>query len=153
MATLNTINRKRYVANLQKLQATCSRNYALLLRLLPVEYQLAEHWSFELANGLRFELKVTEVSRYTDKFSLQQCATHLPKAIAMNIEFRAYHDAQMVEVLSFQNQSRIRANNPYPNPQLHQKDEKEQINNLLKDWLNLVVNQQSNKTKEQLGTS
>lgn len=153
MTKLNTLNRKRYVANLQKLQAICSRNYSLLLRLLPVEYELKDKWQLQLADGLCFELEVTEVSRYTDVFRLQQRSNHLPKAMAMNIEFRAYHDAQMVEVLSFQNHSKIRANNPYPNDKLHHKDEKQQVNALLKDWLNLAVNHQNNHNNQTLGTT
>lgn len=134
---------KKYVPNLKKLQHICSRNYGLLLRLLPLEYHVQQHWLIQVSDTLSFELTVTEISKYTECFSLKQLDNHLPVNFKTNIDFRVYHDAQMVEVTGFQKQKGIRANNPYPNPKLHHKDEKYQINLLLKDWLNLVSEHQS----------
>lgn len=134
---------QKYVPNLKKLQQMCSRNYGLLLRLLPLEYRVGQVWVLKISDTLRFELKVSEISRYTECLSLEQIDEHLPANMKTNIDFRVYHDAQMVEVTGFQKQAGIRANNPYPNPKLHHKDEKYQINLLLKEWLNLVVNHQA----------
>ena len=133
--------KKKYVVDLQQLQSICSRNYGLFLRLLPFEYQIAQSWTFAVSASLKFELTVTDISRYTEKFVLRQTDKHLPKGLQTEIEFRLYHDAQMAEVVGYQQQTNLRANNPYPNPKLHHKDEKFQVNSLLKDWLNLVVNQ------------
>ena len=137
---------QKYVPNLKKLQHICSRNYGLLLRFLPLEYQVWQVWVLKVSDVLRFELTVDEVSRYTECLSLVQIDAHLPTNMKTNIDFRVYHDAQMVEVIGFQKQAGIRANNPYPNPKLHHKDEKYQINQLLKEWLDLVVNTQANGT-------
>ncbi|MBU2917099.1 DUF1249 domain-containing protein [Psychrosphaera sp. F3M07] len=134
---------KKYVPNLQKMQGICTRNYALLLRLLPVEYDQNACWDIKCDNHLEFRLKIIERSRYTETISLVQLGAHLPQFMVTELEIRVYHDAQMAEVISFQKQKRLRQNYPYPNAKLHQKDEKFQVNSLLKDWLNLVMKKQN----------
>ena len=144
---MNTVKKEKYVVDLQKLQSICSRNYALLLRLLPLDYSNQQTWQIELGQGLYFILSVLDVTPYTEQFKLVQ-KSNLPTLVGqLEIEFRLYHDAQMVEVTKYQQQDRIRANNPYPNSKLHHKDEKTQINALLKDWLNLAIDHQFNKSK------
>lgn len=140
--------RKKYVPDLQKLQSICSRNYGLLVRLLPLEYEQKANWVIEVSGALEFTLSVIDKTPYTETMKLSQSSPSVPKFMATEIEFRIYHDAQMVEVLSFQKQTRIRQKYTYPNPMLHQKDEKVQVNALLKDWLNLVTNQQSKHSGE-----
>lgn len=162
------INKDKYVVDLQRLQGLCTRNYALLLRLLPLQYELGQQWQIKMPNGLYFELSVLEISAYTECYKLAQkvwavsdeegesSPSLVPGFMNMEFEFRVYHDAQMLEVISYQKQSRIRANNPYPNEHLHHKDEKLQVNQLLKDWLNLAVKHQSknnNKTLLEASTS
>lgn len=140
--------RKKYVPDLQKLQGICSRNYGLLVRLLPLEYEQKANWLIKVADTLEFSLTVVEKTPYTETMKLSQANPSIPKFMATEIDFRVYHDAQMVEVLSFQKQDRIRQKYSYPNPMLHQKDEKVQVNALLKDWLNLVTNQQEKQPGE-----
>ena len=48
---------------------------------------------------------------------------------------RAYHDAGMLEVGSFQSHRRIEPRYSYPNRHMHQQDEKSQQNSFLADWL------------------
>jgi len=145
--------KSKYVVDLKQLQAVCSRNYGLFLRLLPEQYQERQAWRFDISTSLKFELTVANLSRYTETFVLRQIDQHLPLSMNTDIEFRLYHDAQMLEVIGYQRQNNLRANNPYPNPKLHHKDEKFQVNTLLKDWLNLVVNQHNQTTGQQLLTS
>lgn len=133
---------QKYVPNLKKLQLICGRNYGVFLRLLPLEYALGQKWVLHISDNLVFELTVSEISRYTEGFTLVQIDNHLPNNMKTNIDFRVYHDAQMLEVTGFQQEKGIRASNPYPNPKLHHKDEKYQVNLLLKDWLNMAVNHQ-----------
>lgn len=133
----------KYVPNLQKMQAVCTRNYALLLRILPIDYEQDASWDIQCDNQLEFKLKVIDRSRYTETFSIMQLASHLPKFMVSEFEIRVYHDAQMAEVISFQKHKRLRQSYPYPNANLHHKDEKYQVNSLLKDWLNLVVKKQN----------
>jgi len=147
---MNTVKKEKYVVDLKRLQTICSRNYALLLRLLPLEYIQGQQWHIELGQGLYFELSVSDISPYTEQFTLQQRSTLSTLVGQMDIEFRLYHDAQMVEVTKYQQQDRIRPNNPYPNDKLHHKDEKTQINALLKDWLNLAIDHQPDKIDDRL---
>lgn len=141
--------RKKYVPDLQKLQSICSRNYGLLVRLLPLEYDPKANWLIKVADTLEFNLTVLDKTPYTETMKLSQNSPSIPQFMATEIEFRIYHDAQMVEVLSYQKQTRLRQKYTYPNPMLHQKDEKVQVNALLKDWLNLVTNQQEKQPGEQ----
>ena len=140
--------RKKYVPDLQKLQGICSRNYGLLLRLLPLEYEADARWQVDINDALKFTLHLVEKTPYTETMKLSQSSAVSASFMATEIEFRVYHDAQMVEVLSYQNQQKIRQKYSYPNPMLYQKDEKVQINALLKDWLNLVTEQQQQTTGE-----
>ena len=150
---MSRLRDKKYVPNLQQLQAICTRNYGLLLRLLPLSYELGQSWEIEISDQLSFSLTVTEISRYTEVFSLIQKNGRLPAVFNTEINFRAYHDAQMLEVTSFQNHKNIRANNPYPNPKLHQKDEKFQVNQLLREWLNMASNFQGRRVPNQVSSS
>jgi uncharacterized protein len=135
--------KKPYVVNLEQLQRVCSRNYALILRLLPVHYRTNQSWQIQLSNGLYFELVVLDIAPYTERFCLRQKNQQLPKICNMEIEFQLFHDAQMVEVVKFQQQDNVRQNLTYPNRSLHHKDEKTQVNEHLKTWLNLAIEHQT----------
>jgi uncharacterized protein len=63
----------------------------------------------------------------------------LYKAPEMTI--RVYHDAKTAEVMSYQNQKYFKAVYPVPNRLMYQRDEKEQLNLFLADWLNLCINE------------
>jgi len=54
---------------------------------------------------------------------------------------RVYHDAKTAEVMSYQNQKYFKAVYPVPNKLMYQRDEKEQLNLFLADWLNLCINE------------
>ncbi len=143
---MNLAKKERYVVNLNRLQNICSRNYGLLLRLLPLHYKVNQQWLININEQLYFDLTVQEITPYTERFLLKQQNRQMPSVCNLEIEFRLYHDAQMVEVIKYQQQERIRANNEYPNDKLHQKDEKTQINQLLKDWLNLAFQCQTSES-------
>jgi uncharacterized protein YqiB (DUF1249 family) len=115
---------------------------------LPLEYEPKANWMIKVADALEFNLAVLDKTPYTETMKLSQNSPSIPQFMATEIEFRIYHDAQMVEVLSYQKQSRLRQKYTYPNPMLHHKDEKVQVNALLKDWLNLVTNQQEKQPGE-----
>ncbi len=140
--------KNRYVVNLELLQAICSRNYALILRLLPMHYKTNQSWKIQLNNGLFFELQVQDIAPYTERFSLKQKNLQLPKLCNIEIEFQLFHDAQLVEVVKYQQQDNVRRHLSYPNDSLHHPDEKTQVNQLLKSWLNLAIEHQAiNKNK------
>lgn len=145
---LQTKIKPKYVPDLRKLQGICSRNYAVFIRLLPIEYKQGDMWSIKLSDSLQFTLSVETKTPYTETMKLVQQNPVVPKFMATEVEFRVYHDAQMAEVIAFQKQTRFRQKYTYPNPKLRQKDEKLQVNALLKDWLNLVSEQQTKLSGE-----
>jgi hypothetical protein len=57
------------------------------------------------------------------------------------MSIRLYHDARMAEVNSSQNIRWIKPRYDYPNKKMHLPDEKQQINQFLKEWLQLCLQQ------------
>ena len=82
--------------------------------------------------------EVTYRSRYTTVLTLD-----LPSSVrglgGMRIKIRAYHDARTAEVIEFQGQRRLKAVYDYPNEQMHQPDEKVQVNRFLSEFLNACL--------------
>ena len=124
----------RYSVDLAGMHATCESNYARLLQLFP-DYETRNHREFALADGTRVRVDVVERCRYTTLMTVQQQGNKSPWLIAPRFDLRAYHDARMVEVSSFQYRGRIAARYEYPNGNMHARDEKSQQNQFLAEWL------------------
>jgi len=79
-------------------------------------------------------LEVLESCPYTTTLQVSQehCLTWLP---VPKMEVRVYHDARMAEVIRAENARRFRGIYHYPNAQMHQPDEKNQLNLFLGEWL------------------
>jgi hypothetical protein len=128
-----------YKVDLRQLHALCEANYARLLRLFPdYEGRNSKHFSVD---GVQVHMEVLERSRYTTLFKLQ-CfrgasaeAADFAWLYPPDIEARAYHDAAMLEVVRFQSANRTQGRYSYPNPSMHQQDEKHQQNAFLAEWL------------------
>lgn len=130
--------RERYRVDLPELQSSCEVNYARLMRLLPdmraspaprrIALSQGEHALGELV------LSVLESSPYTSLLEVRQegwlAWLPLPR-----FEVRVYHDARMAEVVAAQRVRRLRGLYRYPNAQMHQPDEKTQLNLFLGEWL------------------
>lgn len=128
----------RYKVDLRALHALCEANYARLLRLFP-DYESCNARHFALRSA-RVQIDVIERSRYTTLFHLQsfrpQTSDSQPMLLPpLRIDVRAYHDAGMLEVVSFQAEGRIAGRYAYPNRSMHQEDEKLQQNEFLAEWL------------------
>jgi uncharacterized protein YqiB (DUF1249 family) len=119
-----------YQINLAHQQAECALNYARLLRLLP-QLSQDDNWLVGLPAGGRVRFTVKERGPYTTTLTIQ--AEHIWSTTECQV--RAYHDAQMAEVVAFQGQWQIKPFNEYPNPAMHQIDEKAQWNLFLGEWL------------------
>ena len=148
---------KQFRLNLADLHAVCEANYARLLRLFP-EYETANTREFNLGSS-RVTIEVVERCRYTTIFRIvqkpisqqpsqqhkdqqhkapqreRQAPTEAPWLGSIRAEVRAYHDATMLEVGSFQSHRHIQARYQYPNNNMYQQDEKCQQNRFLADWL------------------
>ena len=145
----------RYRVDLRSLHALCEANYARMLRLFP-DYEGCNTRRFSL-HQVRIQIDVLERSRYTTLFRVQSCRDSHPTVAGgavgpqlpqhgdrgsnghwlfpLRMDVRAYHDAGMLEVVSFQREGRVEGRYSYPNDAMHQEDEKRQQNAFLADWL------------------
>lgn len=133
----------RYKVDLSSQQADCEANYLRLRKMLP---QMAERdkWLFDIGSGpVQGQLAVGVVDRapYTTTLELTQppvsggttsTPIRRPRLIVC-----MYHDANMAEVVAWEDHRRLRPRYDYPNRQMYQSDEKAQLNRFLADWLTL----------------
>ncbi len=111
-------------------------NYTRLKILLPALQQasIKRRVEFEGCDGFAFELlektPYTSVVRLTADWSL--CSSLVP---APDMTVRLYHDAEVAEVLSYQQRHRFKVEYDYPNPGMFNKHEKRRLNEFLRDWL------------------
>lgn len=130
------MKRKKYVPDLREMQSLAERNYAAALGLLPAQFQVGDTRQLSLGALLNFEVKVLTNAPYTTDIQV----TQLEQGHAyLNARFvvRLYHDMQLAEMISSQGLERFAASYEQPNPNMHQCDEKRQINHHLADWLRL----------------
>lgn len=130
--------RERYRVDLLELQSACEANYLRLMRLLPDMRNQPDTRRIAMSQGDRLlgvlVLTVVESCPYTTTVQLRQedCLPWLP---VPKMDVRVYHDARMAEVIGAENARRFRGIYSYPNAQMHQPDEKNQLNLFLGEWL------------------
>lgn len=134
---------RRYSVNLPAHMAECDANYLRVRKLYPA---LADEDAREFAVPVgeqrwRLRFDVCERSPYTTLIKLTQpdAALAEPWLPAPQITIRLYHDAKCAEVVEFQRARGFRAVYRYPNPGMHQPDEKAQVNRLLSELLALCL--------------
>ena len=125
-------------SSLQIHHAECEVNYLRLQRLLP-GFELHNQQHIGMAVGGQttdnVTLEVVERSPYTASIRLSQerpvWGTRRADLLA-----RAYLDARMAEVISFNRLARrLLPRYEYPNPRMFARDEKAQLNRLFGEWL------------------
>ncbi|MGL4714478.1 MAG: DUF1249 domain-containing protein [Aeromonas sp.] len=131
--------RKRHVPDLMALQRTCEVNYMALMKLLPKATEVGAVRRYRVGNDLQFELMISGESRFTSQVILSQHNPELPEYLQAQIEIRLYHDVRMAEVCAAQQISRLQPSYDYPNKKMHQRDEKEQVNLFLAEWLKFCL--------------
>lgn len=130
--------RERYRVDLLELQSACEANYVRLMRLLPDMRQQPDTRRIAMSQGDRLlgvlVLTVVESCPYTTTVQVRQedCLPWLP---VPKMDVRVYHDARMAEVIGAEHARRFRGIYSYPNAQMHQPDEKNQLNLFLGEWL------------------
>ncbi|MDN4503558.1 DUF1249 domain-containing protein [Alteromonadaceae bacterium BrNp21-10] len=130
-----SINQRKYVPNLSKLQATCDVNYGKLLGLLPACDDDSLQYRFNNGKDLTYDIHIVEVSPYTTTLDICQQHRGLPDYVQPTMQVRLYHDVRMAEVLKSQHVGAFRASYAYPNKRMHQPNEKEMVNTFLYEWL------------------
>jgi uncharacterized protein YqiB (DUF1249 family) len=129
-----------YSINLSALHATCESNYFRLLQLFP-DYETSNFREFNLSGGERVRIDIVERCRYTTCMKVHQQGGLNGWLTSPQFEVRVYHDARMAEVIGFQSRRRAAARYPYPNPDMHARDEKAQQNLFLAEWLGHCLEQ------------
>ena len=134
--------------DLQHYLSECELNYVRLLRLSPVdltesvtagrflEFALENHH----ARYAECSMRISEQRTFTTMLSLcftfsaspQFLSQALQSFTALEFELRLYHDAHVLEIMSFQGRQRVQPSYVYPNKHMHQPDEKLQQQNLLR---------------------
>ncbi|ARU90040.1 DUF1249 domain-containing protein [Pseudomonas sp. M30-35] len=130
--------RDRYRVDLVELQTACEANYARLMRLLPAMREEPSARRVAVSQGEKLlgvlALDVLENCPYTSTVRVRQ-EHSLPWLPIPALEVRVYHDARMAEVVGAESSRRFRGIYPYPNADMHQPDEKTQLNLFLGEWL------------------
>ncbi|MFW6345283.1 MAG: DUF1249 domain-containing protein [Halomonas sp.] len=130
--------RSAYVTDLKGLQGECSANYLRLTRLLG-ELAPGETREVELvSHGRRVGelcLKLQERAPYTSIVRVSQRGILDAYMETPRMRVHLYHDVRMAEVTDFQRRRHFHGRYRYPNDQMHQPDEKLQLNRFLGEWL------------------
>lgn len=130
--------RTAYVTDLRTLQAECTANYLRMSRLLG---DLDAGEVREVPLGGRNErfgtlwLEVAERAPYTTIVRVSQSGVLDSFIDPPRMRVHMYHDVRMAEVTDFQRQRHFSGRYRYPNPHMHQPDEKLQLNRFLGEWL------------------
>ena len=127
-----------YRVDLPELLSQGEQNYARLMALLhPLQHQDQLQLQIGTAGTQVLRIEVLERARYTTEIRLRQEGVHrlLPGPVLI---VRLYHDARLAEVTEVTPFRRVAARQSYPNPHMHQPDEKRQWNRFLSDWLRHV---------------
>jgi uncharacterized protein len=138
---------KKYRPRIASLLQLCESNYLLLSRLLAGKMSVGESRDFALSAQLNYQLSINEVTRYTSLITIEQQtntflaeSTHkLHNMLRPSMVVRLYHDARMAEVIANQDIKHVKPRYDYPNDKMHLPDEKQQISQFLKEWLQLCL--------------
>lgn len=127
--------RTKYVPDLQQAAATSEANFIKLQRVFP-QFSGDETRKLELYHGEQFygtaDFEVLERFTYTTTVKLEYQTRNLPM---QRFYIRVYDDAHMAEIVISEEGRQLNGVYPYPNQRMYQKDEKNQLNQLLSEAL------------------
>lgn len=130
---MQSLNRFNYIQSLPKYITLCERNYLRLLKVLPEEI-VGSQREIELCNVL-YVVGIHGCEAYTTDITIKQTSKASNLLPSFDLSVRLYHDAKVAEVIQHNYHHKIKPSYGYPNPNMHQKDEKYQLNAFLGDWL------------------
>ncbi|RUO22988.1 DUF1249 domain-containing protein [Aliidiomarina minuta] len=134
------MKKRQYVHNLREMQSLAERNYAAAASLLPDTFAVGESRTLAIGEQLTFEVRILTDAPYTTDIKIEQLQPLSPDYLKSSFTVRLYHDMQLAEMIASQGLDRFAAHYEQPNENMHQRDEKRQINNFLADWLRLCFN-------------
>lgn len=120
------------------------RNYRYLREIFPEIIELYSGTLIYRDKLKTVSIKCLEVSRYTTLISLNLTFTECPQIPPVKMSIRLYHDAQVADVITYQNITRLIA--PYFSTKKEtDKDHKRQANILLNELLSGCIRKHSKK--------
>ena len=132
--------KKKYVPDIKTQNAKQEQNFWRLIKLLPqLDSKDEYHILLESLNQTA-HFEVTQRDKYT--LSLTFNIKHLNLTDTLHnfkLHIRMYFDVNMAEIVASQYGKQFLGSYPYPNEQMHQVNEKEQLNELLEQWLICIV--------------
>lgn len=125
--------------------AECELNFVRLCRLLP-RMEAGDCRSFSVGERTAVCIVVIERTPYTSLLEITQQQGSLAE-LDSRMSVRVYHDAGVAEVANFAGCHRVLGKHDYPNRQMHQRDEKQQWNRFLGEWLTHCLSQGRSQNK------
>lgn len=132
------VKSQKYIPNLPAFMTVCEQNYFRVMKLMPKTETIGDTSIIDVENFC-YQLEITDTSRFTTDIIFKQISSNMIGFINPKLLVRVYHDARMAEVISPDYLKRIKPSNEYPNPLMHHKDEKYQVNAFLLDWLDHCI--------------
>ncbi|WP_151705215.1 DUF1249 domain-containing protein [Nitrincola alkalilacustris] len=134
--------KRKYVPDLTRQMAQCQINYARIMKLLP-DFESCDEREFRVGivqQQAVVRIEIDERFRYTSTLLLSYVHESDSRWLeAPQLIVRLYHDARMAEVICLKRRRQLSGVYPYPNGEMHQPDEKQQLNQYLGEWLNLCL--------------
>lgn len=124
----------RYKVDLSAHLADCEMNYLRLQKLLPEPVAAGQRLHFQLDSG-EMEIEVLECAPYTTMLAVKLWRHPGNDWGLTRLQLRMYRDAGVAEVVGTATPKPLRPRYDYPNPAMHQRDEKAQLNRYLGEWL------------------
>ena len=118
------------------MMAVYEGNYRKLMRIIP-DIRLLHGTVYSEFNGrpILF-LEVLEQCKYTSMLAITHYLSLEDRLVTdFFMELRVYHDARLAEVSDYQHQTQLLPVYSYPNKQMYQPYEKQQVNLFLEEWL------------------
>ena len=133
---MTEVEHRRYQPDVSEFLALCGRNYHRIQLWLAQDVKAGSQWQIRGHVG-QLDVKLIENTQYTQLIEISRPLltdnfVNQPKMLV-----RVYHDAQLAEVLSSQQIYRLCPVYDYPNPNMHQRNEKYQINAFLEEILKI----------------
>ncbi|WP_461535909.1 DUF1249 domain-containing protein [Spongorhabdus nitratireducens] len=135
---MNTNPAARYIIDLPRHHDVCEANYDKLTHLLPLE--AGEHFALNIIlsqHTFQVRFTVRERCPYTTLVDISFDSCWGGWITPPKLQVRIYHDVRMAEVANIDGKRQLSPRYGYPNPQMHQPDEKFQLNRFLSDCLDL----------------
>ncbi len=128
-----------YNVDLSAHLAECELNFVRLRRLLP-RMEAGDECEFAVGERSMVNIAVQERTPYTSLLQITQQQGSV-RELDNRMEVRVYHDAGVAEVAAFSGCQRVHGKHAYPNRHMHQRDEKQQWNRFLGEWLQHCLDQ------------